>query len=153
MNVPRPLLVVVVVIIILGVVSCGAGVIRGRLDAAGPSPAPSVRFEGFSDRAVPRRDVTIEAISGSCTESGVPVKVTVTSQCRLTVDPRSLLPRKLKLAAAGAPIFVVVRQDIRGETRTKDKLFLTDDTIEVSVAGTSPVIVDVSCSCTLTFQG
>ncbi|MFL5674985.1 MAG: hypothetical protein ACJ779_08265 [Chloroflexota bacterium] len=154
MNVPRPLLVVVVVIVILGITSCGAGVVRGRLDAAGPTAAPTTLFRGLSDEPVPRRDVRIDALDGgSCNESGTPVTVTVATHCLMTVDPRSLRPRTLRLDAVGPPIFVVVGQEIRGERHTKDKLFPVSGVIEVSVAGTTPVTVDVSCSCTLTFPG
>ena len=54
MNVPRPLLVVVVVLIVLGVIACGAGVIRGRMENGDPTPEPTRRFEGFGNTAIPR---------------------------------------------------------------------------------------------------
>jgi hypothetical protein len=155
MNVPRPLLVVVIVIIVLGVVACGVGFARGRLENGRPTPDPTTRFEGVSDQTVPRRDVRIVALDGgTCSEAGNPVKVTVANHCRMTIEPRSLRPRKLRLDVAGPPYLVVVTQEIRGSVQSKDKSFTTNDTVEVSVAGTSPVVVDFSCSsCTLTFPG
>jgi len=153
MNVPRPLLVVVVVIIVLGVIACGAGVIRGRIDAASPTATPATRFEGFGNSAVPARDVRIQAFDGgTCSGSGDPVTVSIADKCRFTIDPRSLGPRRLQVSGAGAPYNVLVKQDIRGEERSKDKTFFSDGLVEVSVAGTSPVVVEFRCtSCTMTF--
>ena len=153
MNVPRPLLVVVVVIIILGVVSCGAGVIRGRIDAAGTSPTPSVQFEGFGDSAVSQRDVTTDT-GGGCNRSGA--LISVSGSCRLTVDPQSLRPRSLRLIATIGTADIVVTQSIRGETPSSDvhALHVGDDPVEISIAGTSPVDITVSCvSCQVQIQG
>src|SRR6476646_9609087 len=139
MNVPRPLLVVVVVIVILGVVSCGAGVIRGRMDAAGPAPTPSAQFEGFGDSAVPPRDVS-ESGSG-CSRSGA--LISVSGSCVLAIDPQSLRPRSLRLRATSGTTDIVVTQIIRGETHASDpdSLSVGDDDAKISVAGTSPVNV------------
>jgi len=151
-DVPRPLLILVIVIILIGVVACGAGVIRGRMDAAGPSPTPSTRFDGFGDSTVPPKDVKIEPDGGSCSAStGDPVTVGISGHCLMTINPRSLLPRRLQLTAGG-DVTVTVTQKIRGEDHSKDKGFSDGQTIEASVAGTSPVRVAFDCvSCSVTF--
>jgi hypothetical protein len=152
MNVPRPLLVVVVVIIILGVVSCGVGVIRGRMDAARPAPTPSVQFEGFGDSAVPARDVRS---AGDCGRNGA--DLTISGTCVLTVDPQSLRPRSLRLLPISGTATVVVTQSIRGETQTSDpdSLSTGESAAKISVAGTSPVNVILSCvtTCQVQIQG
>ena len=153
MNVPRPLLVGVVVIVILGVVSCGAGVIRGRMDAAGPTHTPSVQFEGFGGSAVPSGDVTTDG-NGGCARNGA--LITISGMCMLTVDPQSLRPRTLRLIATSGTAVVVVTQSIRGETKQSDpdSLDVGDPADEISVAGTSPVNVILSCvSCQVQIQG
>jgi hypothetical protein len=144
----------VVVIVILGVVSCGAGVIRGRMDAAGPPPTPSARFEGFGDSAVPSRDVTTDQ-NGGCTRND-PV-ITVSGTCVLTVDPQSLRPRSLRLLPTSGTVVVVVTQSIRGETKASDpdSLSTGEAAAKISVAGTSPVNVILSCvsSCQVQILG
>src|SRR3954451_5663426 len=99
MNVPRPLLVVVLVIIVLGVVSCGVGVIRGRVENGDPTPAPTARFSGFGDTPVPPGDVRAGA---GCTRSD-PL-ITVAGSCVLTIDPQSLRPRSLVLRVTSGSV-------------------------------------------------
>jgi hypothetical protein len=154
MNVPRPLLVVVVVIVILGVVACGAGVIRGRMDAAGPTPPPTAQFGGFGEARVPSRDV--RAIGGGCSRTDASADIAISGTCLLRIDPQSLRPRSLRLIATfGNVDSVVVTQTIRGETRTSDpdSFGVGDDPVKISVAGTSPVDVNLSCgSCSVQIQ-
>jgi hypothetical protein len=141
MNVPRPLLVVVVVIIVLGVIACGAGVIRGRMDAGRPKQTPSVQFDGFGDSKVPSRDVAV--VGSGCDRSGA--VITITTTCLLIADPQSIRPRTLHLDVTSGSVKAVVAQQIRGETRTSDPNPDPTDPIEVSVSGTSPVRVTLNC--------
>ncbi len=151
MNVPRPLLVVVVVIIVLGVIACGAGVIRGRIDATGPTPRPTPQFDGFGDSSVPPRDVT--DVGDGCDRTGA--VVTITGGCLLRVDPQSLRPRSLRLRVTNGSVDVVVQQSIRGYTRTSDSdSFSVGQQAKISVAGTSPVDVILTCgSCQVQISG
>jgi hypothetical protein len=154
MNVPRPLLVLVIVIIVLGVIACGVGVARGRMDAAGPTPTPAVQFDGFGDSAVPPRDV--REIGSDCSRSGVSATISVAGVCTLRVDPQSLRPRSLKLLVTGGNVDAMrVTQEIRGETRTSDPDdFGLNERAKISVSGTSPVNVILSCgSCSVQIQG
>ena len=153
MNVPRPLIVVVVVIIILGVVSCGAGVIRGRMDAAGPTPKPTAQFAGFGEARVPSRDV--RAIGSGCSRTDASPDIAISGTCVLRIDPQSLRPRSLFLEVTAGSLDISVTQAIRNETPTSDT-----DTVglggrrKISVAGTSPVDVNLSCgSCSVQIQG
>lgn len=154
MNIPKPLLVVVVIIIVLGVLSCGVGAIRGIQDANPtpapfPTPTPFVLPDGVITAPVPEGDVSASASpSTNCSIAGV--LITVASGCRLTVDPVAFLPRKLFLKVTSGSVTIVVSQFIRDHLRSSDadtKLF---GVFEISVSGSSPVFVDIGCgSCTL----
>lgn len=154
MNVPKPLLVVVVVIIVLGVLSCGVGVIRGIQDSSAtpappPTPTPFVLPDGVIEAPVPSGDVTSSAVpSSSCTIAGP--DITISTDCRLIVNPQAFQPRKLFLQVMSGFVTIVVRQEIRGELRESDPDSKLVGTFEISVSGSSPVFVDVECtSCTL----
>jgi hypothetical protein len=149
MNVPRPLLVVVVVIIVLGVIACGAGVIRGRMENGDATPEPTRRFEGFGDSAIPRREVTF---GGDCENDPDDESVAVNGTCATTLEPRFLRPRKLIVTVSGGDVNVTVRQEIRGKRETQSDTVDNGDEVEVAVAGTSPVSVFFSCTCSLIFS-
>ena len=147
-DVPRPLLILIVVIVILGVVSCGAGVFRG-LDED-PPPAPSDRPLGDVINApVNRRDVDVRGIDGgSCSRSGA--TVSISGDCLLTVEPQVIRPRVLRFEVINNPVDVTVRQEIDGRLEPDDpetKTFFTfnDDEFEISVAGSSPVFALLEC--------
>ena len=150
MNIPRPLLVVVVVIIVLGVIACGAGVIRGRMEDGDPTPPPTRRFEGFGDTPIPRRDVRF---TGSCSNADA-LTVNVSGLCSTTLEPRFLRPRKLLVTVGGADVTVSVFQEIRGNNESQTDDVDEGKVVEVAVAGTSPVTVQFNCpiACTLTFS-
>jgi hypothetical protein len=149
-NVPRPLLVLVVVIIVLGVLSCGAGVFRGiQEDTATPAP-----MTGLITAPVPPGDVSVSTPNGgTCSIAGS--VITVGSNCRVTVDPQTFRPRKLYLGVATGTLTAVVRQEIRGRLQSSNSESPASGTFSISVAGSSPVLVDLTClspSCGLTVR-
>jgi hypothetical protein len=153
-NIPKPLLVVIVIIIVLGVLSCGVGAIRGIQDANPtpapfPTPTPFVLPDGVITARVPEGDVSASASpSTNCSIAGV--VITVISSCQLTVDPVAFLPRKLFLNVTSGPVAIVVRQVIRGQMQHSDSETKPFGVFEISVSGSSPVFVDIGCvSCTL----
>lgn len=145
MKIPRPLLVVIVIIVILGVVSCGAGVFRGVNEETEPdasSAASDAGFDGLINGPVEPQD-----ISGPCLDN-VHKLITVNTSCELNVEPVALLPRVLKLQVSSGTVFVSVRQEIRGKLQpgspqTED--FSPSETLEISVSGSTPVIVTLTC--------
>ena len=153
MNIPRPLLTLVVIIIVLGVLSCGAGVFRGVREAtATPAPTPTASprplTDGLVNAPVPPSDVSVSTPSGgNCSIVGP--DIIVTGECLVTVDPQTFRPRVLGLEVMSGLVTVVVRQEIRGSVRSS-KPAIVGGIFEVSVAGSSPVLVDVVCtSCSL----
>jgi hypothetical protein len=145
-DVPRPLLILVIVIIVLGVVACGIGVARGRLDAAGPTDTPAVQFGSFGEARVPARDV--RAISSGCSRASFDaVDIDVSGSCVLRIDPQSLRPRSLFLRATSGSVTASITQKVRNETPTSDSDTLSSgiEGTKISIAGTSPVDVNLSC--------
>jgi len=149
-NVPRPLLVLVLVIVILGVASCGVGVIRGRMDAAGPTPAAVKQFDGVGESVILRKDVTF---TGDCPNDPGDLTVAVSGTCQTVIEPRFLRSQKLKVTPSGGNVVVTVSQKIRGETKQQSDTVNNGDLVDVAVAGTSPVTIAFSCICSLIFSG
>jgi hypothetical protein len=147
-NIPKPLLVVIVIIIVLGVLSCGAGALRGSQDAGDPTPGPG-GGGAFGGQVAP---ADIE-LTGDC--SFIPGAITVPSNCHLTMHPQAFIPRKLRLVVALAAAVVTVSQVIQNDLRSSEPTTRNPgQDIEVSVAGSSPVVVDVLCfsGCRLDFS-
>lgn len=152
-DVPRPLLILIVVIVILGVVSCGAGVFRGLNEDPPPNPSDAA-VDGFVEAPVRRQDVRVEGVGGgSCSRLGP--TISISSDCLLTVEPQAIRPRVLRLQVLNDPVDVTVRQEIDGELQPDDpetKTFnvFNDEDFEISIAGTSPIFVRLECgSCDL----
>ena len=143
MNVPRPLLVLVMIIIVLGVLSCGAGAVRGlHEDTATPAPMT----DGLINGLVSPDEVEL---TGNCSIIAGPA-INVVSTCALTMDPQALRPRKLHLVVASGTVLVTASQQIRGELRSSEPTTRSvgddvEDDVDVSVAGSSPVVVKLGC--------
>lgn len=155
MKIPKPLLIVIVVIVILGVVSCGAGVLRGVNQEPKPNASTAAGgFGGVINGPLDPRDIVVAG--GNCTVSGA--QITIPSVCDLRLEPVALLPRVLKLeidaSSTDDSVKVTVEQVIDGETRSGDDTVSPNGTatpdIKVSVAGSSPISVTLECgSCVL----
>jgi hypothetical protein len=155
MNIPRPLLIVIVVIVILGVVSCGAGVFRGLNEDPHPAPEDAGAksgFDGLIKEPVPLGDIKIAG--GDCSFSevdsdGVAHAISVPSSCFFRVEPKALIPRVLKLEATSGSAVVSVQQTIDGKPEPsppKSTAIPSSGDLEISVSGSSPVEVTISCA-------
>jgi hypothetical protein len=164
MNIPRPLLIVIIVIVILGVVSCGAGVFRGLNEDPNPSPENAGGEAGLDNvdpRPVPPADVRVTA--GTCSISdqdsdGVVDDITISSFCDLTIEGQVLLPRVLRLSVASNafPGVMAVQQEIDGRMQPDppENKSATSGVKEVSASGLGPVKIRISCgSCLLRISG
>ena len=149
--IPKPLLIVIVVIVILGVVSCGAGVFRGLNE--GDQPSASDAGAGF--KGVLNGPVKAEDIRGDCSVDVQQSQITVNSSCQLRLEPVALLPRVLKIeinsSSADPGVDVTVSQEIDGKIQSPDTKTISSNSsqapdFEVSAAGSSPVFVTLSCS-------
>jgi hypothetical protein len=83
--------------------------------------------------------------SGGCDRNGTVITITV--GCLLTVDPQSLRPRSLHLVALNGNVDIRVSQSIRGKEQRSDPdtLSVGEEAAKISVAGTSPVTVILTC--------
>jgi hypothetical protein len=157
--VPKPLLIVIVIIVILGVVSCGAGVFRGLNEEPDPSPenaASEAGIDGLIDGPVKAEDIVTAGLDDPCSVSVPTRRITLNGSCNLMLEPVALLPRVLKLeidsGSADQSVEVEVTQEIDGEEQVGSDTVLptAEPDIEVSAAGSSSVLVRLTCSgCTL----
>jgi hypothetical protein len=152
-KIPKPLLIVVIIIVILGVVSCGAGVFRGLTEGDQPSASNAgADFKGVINGPFLAEDINV--IGGDCTVSTTPARISIPSSCQLMLEPVALLPRVLKIeidpTSSDDSVDVTVRQQVNDETQTPPAETLEpvsqDPDFEISVAGSTPVFVKLDCS-------
>jgi hypothetical protein len=145
MKIPRPLLILIVIIVILGVLSCGVGVFRGSRSEATPAPGDAAGQAHVG--SLIDGPVHIEDITGLCVDA-TNLRISFTTSCGLSVRPVALLPRVLKLRPTSGTVTVSVRQEIKGTLQpdspeTKD--FPPFDDVKISVSGSTPVLVSLTC--------
>jgi hypothetical protein len=159
---PRPLRILLIVVIVLGIVSCGIGFARGRIDSE-PSTSPTPTFKPID---LGLRRVLGDAIdtepfgSGDCSpalvDSAVVISVTsglLGGGCQLSVQPDAFRPRELVLRVGGGAANVRVEQTVQGRSgSSEEKSVSAGEAIEMTVAGSDELRIYVSCGCTLTVE-
>ena len=165
-KIPKPLLIVIIIIVILGVVSCGAGVIRGLTDGPEPSASDAAGDGGPGLPSVKAGDVTVSAASGvlfsSCSKTNEdgeapatdasPVDdITISNACDLTIAGQ-FLPQVLRMTL-DADSDIAVQQEIGGRLQP-DSLEFEDldagDAVDISVTGLGQAHFRINCgSCLL----
>jgi hypothetical protein len=152
MQVPRPLLILIVVIVILGVVACTIGVARDNDEpASGPNAGDRQAVEDFfGPRPVPAAEASLSPGCSRVTVAGQP-HFQFNGSCTITVEPRGIFSRVLRMVVVSGTPLVSVTSNIRGDETTTDPEGPDGNRIEVSIGGDSPVITNVSCfgSCDL----
>lgn len=150
MNLPRWLVIVGIAIIALGLVLCGVGVGRGVTE---PTPAPDTSPQKSLD-VIPAGAVRADSIAISgCTRTST--RITITGQCRLTVQP-GILPLELRMVVISGAARFEVAQEIRGDRQTSapDDVFPAESPtpgptatpqVKIKVTG-SAVEVTVKCA-------
>lgn len=120
MNLPRWLVIVGIAIIALGLVLCGVGVGR-EIAESGPTPTPPTptptpmkSLDIIPTGAVRAGDITLAPLGfgSACTRTGT--TITVTTGCRLTVQP-GLFPLELRMVVTSGAARFEVAQDVRGD--------------------------------------
>ncbi len=144
MNVPRPLLIVAVLIVVLGVLACGVGAGRALNDRPAPAnSSPRADLDIVPVFPIAGRDVVM---SGSCTEQTVAGERRFTgTSCALTVTPSGFFPHELRLRLDAGSGTMTVSQEIRGDVRTSTKAIPGANPLHVRVAGSSPVTALLAC--------
>jgi hypothetical protein len=146
LDVPKPILIVVIIVIALGVVSCAVGGLRGATEgppALGDNPFD---FENLLDpQPIRAAELGLAGVNGgSCQRAGAVIQVAGT--CQVLVEGRILPPRELRVRIDSGTANVVVRQEVRGEVETSDpESFTPGETFDVSGGGTNDVEVFVAC--------
>ena len=157
MKIPKPLLILIIIIVILGVLSCSAGVIRGFDNESDPDPG-SVRSRlGFDQDPipVPLSDVRLIGCSLSNQDGdGLNDDIAISSSCDVTIENQFLRSRVLRLWVLSIGLFgtISVQQEIDGEFQPrspKTKAFSNGGLLEISASGVGAVHVLVNCTCTL----
>ncbi|HEV8516307.1 MAG TPA: hypothetical protein VGQ47_01550 [Candidatus Limnocylindrales bacterium] len=156
MNLPRPLLIVVLVISVLGALSCGLGVLRGPEKRPAETPDASGRARADSLPLLAPRRVRAEEVAASpsaaCSRSGS--VITVTGTCTITVARAGFRPGKLVLTVGGGAFVAARVTEVRQPQRTvsTDETFGPGRTFDVTSSGSGDTALVVECAstCTLT---
>jgi hypothetical protein len=157
MKIPKPLLILIVIIVILGVLSCSAGVIRGFNEEAPPSPEHAGSEAGFDQDPipVPLADVGLSDCSRSDQDGdGLTDDIAISSSCDVTIENQFFRSRVLRLWVLSIGFLgpISVQQEIDGEYQPdppKTKGFNNGGLLEISASGVGAVHVRIKCSCIL----
>lgn len=157
MKIPKPLLILIIIIVILGVLSCSAGVIRGFNKESDPDPG-SVRSQlGFDQDPIPVPLSDVRLIG--CTLSNqdgdeFSDDIAISGSCNVTIEDQFFRSRVLRLWVLSIALFgpISVQQEIDGEFQPrppKTKDFNNGGLLEISASGVGAVHVRINCTCTL----
>ncbi len=141
----RPLRVVIVIVVVLGLASA----VGGGLKTGAPNPADLPGPFAIQPIAVPVNELVF---SPECVRNG-PL-IVVSAPCQVTLHSQ-LLPHELRMrAVVGSPQVVVV-QKVHGQTASPlaTPTFRPGDTIRVSAAGDGDVIIWISCAVPVSSSG
>lgn len=138
-GIPRPLLIVVLILVVLGALSCTAAGFKG------PPDRDDLHLP-FDAEPIAASEI---GATGSCTKQGV--EITVTTACELTVPAQQFPPSELRLRVVAGSVSVTVFQVIRGEVHEQNDSFDGGERFEISAAGERDVRVSLVCllSCRL----
>ncbi len=146
LDVPKPIIIVVIIVIALGVVSCAVGGLRGATEGEPALADNPFDFEGLLDpQPIRAAELGLAGVNGGdCQRAGAVIQVSGT--CRLLVEARILPPRELRVRVDSGTAIVVVRQEVRGEVETSpDEDFSFGEIFDVSGGGTDDIQVFVAC--------
>jgi hypothetical protein len=145
MKVPRPLLILVVVIVVLGVVACTVGLARDN-DSSGDRPSGDSQHsveDFFGPRNVPAAEASLSSGCSLVNVSNEP-HFKFTNDCTITVQPRGIFSRILRMVRVSGTPVVSVTSNIRGDETTTDPEGPDGNRIEVSIGGDSPVVINIT---------
>lgn len=156
MNLPKWLVIVGIVIIVLGVLSCGIGVGRALTESTpSPNTSPNRSVDVIPVGVVSLTDVRPRNCAAPTPGPTASAQTFSSPPCVLAVDPIALRPRDLLLTTSGTGV-LTVRQAIRGATSSPRSTFAPGRTFNVRVSGTTTVEVEITtCSiapCLLTVR-
>jgi hypothetical protein len=162
-KIPKPLLIVIIIIVILGVVSCGAGVFRGLTEGNQTEASDAAGDGGLGLPSVKAGDVTVSAVSGgfppsSCSKTNedgestdideTPIDdITISTACDVTVEGQ-LLPQVLRMTIDSSAN-IAVQQEIGGRLQPDPLEFQElddDEAVDISVTGLGQAHFRISCS-------
>ena len=168
-KIPKPLLIVIVIIVILGVVSCGAGVFRGLTEEDKPAASGAADKTAFGKLELPSvkaEDVTVSDASGvflsSCSKTdedgespqvdASPIDdITISTACDVTVEGQ-FLPQVLRMTLVSSTA-IAVQQELDGRLQPDSPEFEDRGdgaSVDVSVTGTGQAHFRIRCgSCVL----
>jgi hypothetical protein len=132
--IPRPLLILFVVVVVLGFISCGAAGLKGDPGESDPS-------WDFKPEGIPIAEVG--------TDDGCSIAdtvITVPSACTLTIEAKPFPPRELRLEVLEGTPFVSIVQEVRDHRETNSHEFEPGATFGVSgLVGEKVIAIDIQC--------
>jgi hypothetical protein len=162
-KIPKPLLIVIVIIVILGVVSCGAGVFRGLTEGDKPAASDAAGVDGLAAPSVAATDVTVRPPDNgsSCSKKdedsdGLVDDITMSESCDVFIKGQ-FLPHVLRLGVASVSSDISVQQEIDGKLQPDDpdgEDVDVGDIVEISATGLGEIHVRINCdSCLFRIAG
>ncbi len=159
--IPRPLLIVVIVLLVLGVASCALGLAGGRDRGDSNQQKTELSGDAFTSflktiMPAPPSVASATLIPAACApiQSSSSTLVTAGNPCTVIIGPTDDLRRRLRLTVSSGVVTIDITQDVSGNQQTSAPTVPQngEDTIEVVVgrrAGASMLIRCLVASCTL----
>jgi len=158
--IPKPLLIVVIVLLVLGVASCAMGLLGGR-DRCNPSDGgcrvqqrteiSADGITGFLKGLIPDPPpvaaATLDPAACAPLPPSSPTTLASLSSCTITIDPTDDLRRRFRLKVSTGTTTIQVTQDVAGSTQTQSLTVPGEggDTIEVVVGRRAGATATVRC--------
>lgn len=162
--IPKPLLIVVIVLLVLTVASCAVGLLGGR-DRCDPATDGGCKakqknelsgdgisnfLKGLIPAPPPVAEATLNPLACAPLQSPSSTSMAAFSSCTITIVPTDDLRRRLRLRVTGGTTSIQVTQDVSGSTRTDTQTVPdgSEDTIEVVLGRRAGATVTVTCGAT-----
>jgi hypothetical protein len=160
-TIPKPLLIVVIVLLVLTVVSCGMGLLGGR-DRCSPDTDAGCKtkqktelsgdgitnfLKGLIPGPPPVTEAGLNPAACAPLQPSSSTALSAFASCTITIVPTDDLRRRLRLRVDSGTTSIQVTQDVSGSTRTDTQAVPDggEDTIDVVVGRRSGATVTVTC--------
>jgi hypothetical protein len=157
--IPKPLLVVVIVLLVLGIAGCGMGLLGGgrckatdttckdNQNAELSSGGITSFLKGLIPEPPPVSAATLDPAACAPLPPSSTTNLAFGSSCKVAIGPTDDLRRRFRLRVSPGTASITVTQDVSGNTQTQTQTVPGDggDTIEVVVGRRSAATITIGC--------